>query len=170
VQIEFEEETIDQNRRPAVPPFLSSASFTPDEKEKDDRNMDRARWIILAVAVLTVILGIYGWVSFASELKKLNADPQVSVIPEKVVEARVTIVGGLLVGCVFFGLYFWARRNAFAAALVALLIYVADTVLPVLIVGDTRHIGPMRVFVLVLLLKGTHSGWRCRRQARGPGG
>jgi len=159
------EAEMEQNSGPVKPaPLFSSASFSPNEKEKDDRNMDRARWIILAVAILTLIVGIYGWISFESELGKLQADPQMTIVPEKVVEARSMILGGLLVGVIFIGLYFWARKNPFAASLTALLIYVADTVLPVAIIGDTRHIGVVRILFSVLLIKGVHSGYRYRKE------
>jgi uncharacterized membrane protein len=161
---------MEHNSGPARPPIFSSASFSPSEKEKDDRDMDRARWIILAVALLTIVVGLYRWVSFEIGLAELQADPQMTIIAEKVVEARAMILGGLLVGVIFIGLYFWARKNPFAASLAALLIYVADTVLPVVIIGDTRQLGVVRLLFLVLLLKGTHSGYRHRKGMQGSTG
>jgi hypothetical protein len=151
------------------PPLFSSASFDPNEKEKDDRNMDRARWIILAVAILTIIASLYQWYSFESELSKLKADPLMQIIPGKVEEARVLLLGSLVVGAIFVGLYFWAKRNPFGAALTALLIYAADTALPLIFLGNTSRFGIVRILFLIVLIKGTHSGYRYRKEMRGLG-
>ncbi len=151
------------------PPLFSSASFDPNEKEKDDRNIDRARWIILAVAILTIIASLYQWYAFESALNKLKADPLMQIIPEKVVEARALLLGGLVVGVIFVGLYFWAKRNPFGAALTALLIYAADTALPLIFLGNASRFGIVRILFLIMLIKGTHSGYRYRKEMGGIG-
>lgn len=116
------------------------------ERQDNQQKISRGRRWMLIVAVLTVFGGVFTYFSGKSEVEKEIASTErelegmtpaerdaqfkasIGMTWQEAVEhdrGMVAFQSGsmIVLGLVFFGLWWWAQSNAFAAALTALLLY-----------------------------------------------
>ena len=109
-----------------------------------------ARIAIMVVAILTLIVATVQWNLLTAEINKIRANP-VMVVDESVVsEARLILGAVFAVGFLFIGLFFWAKRNPFAATLTALVIYLGNWLITAVI--DPTYI--MKGIIVKLIIVG----------------
>jgi cytochrome bd-type quinol oxidase subunit 2 len=147
----------------------------------------KGRRYILAVAILTLVSGVVIYMVQKSQVEAQirNAEAAMAGIdPEerdRVMKERIgmtwaeaveydrrmvvaNLVVNLVLTAVYFGLWIWARRNAFAAALSALLIFLTVVVVSAIVEPKTLYQGILiKIIVVGGLLTAVSAGYRARR-------
>lgn len=131
------------------------------------KRIRHARGAILAVALLFLAIAIVSWLL----ARNATGDGQAAdpIAPGDGVPARELLVGVLAAtGLAYLGLFFWARRNPFAASLVALVLFLTNQIAGVAIDPGSLLKGiVLNVLVVFLLVHGIRSGlaWKKIRDA-----
>jgi hypothetical protein len=130
------------------------------------KHLRSARQAIMLVAVLTLLVGAFVYYGVSTELEKARRDPTVTVDEQAAARLKMFATVPLVVGAVFIGLFFWAKRNPFGAALTALVIYITDFIVTVALNPAflTNVIAiVVKVIIVLALLQGVRSGLAFRR-------
>jgi hypothetical protein len=117
-----------------------------------------ARIAILVVGLFTIALAIVFWLSFQGEIEKARAAGE--TLPGDVVTTKKLTIGILAaMGLAYLGLFLWARRNPFAASLVALILFLTNMIADLSInPGFQVKLIVLNVIVIFLLFQGVRSG------------
>jgi uncharacterized membrane protein YiaA len=166
------------------------AAHRSKERQETQHNVNRGRRWMLVVAVLTLFGGVFSYFSGMSEVDKQlrEADTAFSGMTPAERDARlkeelgmtwqevidhdrgmVTFQMAALVGLgvIFIGLWWWAQTNAFAAALIALLLYGTVMLVSALIDPASLLKGiVVKVVIMVALSSAVSAGYRQRSQVR----
>ena len=123
------------------------------QAEEMKKQAKKAAGALLAVAIIQVIFGTV--VLMAPRLMEQAIDVEIDPT------AYVFVYG---IGVVFFGLYLWARRAPFPAAIVGLVLFLSIHLLDA--VADPRAIARgilVKVIIVVVLVKAIQAGGRHRQ-------
>jgi hypothetical protein len=163
-------------------------------KTPEMRPIKTARIIIMVMAVLHLLAGTGLWLVASWVASAIDAPQASAISPEEATEAPaksapkagdearerelqearkaagdVHVIAGiaLAVGMTFFAFFFWARTNPFGATLAALIIWLVGQAADFSAAPGEYHHGLLiRIFILCVLAKGVHSGWRYLQQTR----
>lgn len=142
------------------------ADLIPPKHQKQIRE---ARLAILLVAILTIGVAIFYWFQLQSEMAKVNSNPDLFLIEKAVTAAKAAIFGTLIVGLLFIGLFFWAKKNPFGASLIALIIYITNLVVAAAIDPETIPKGILlKVIIILVLGRGVQTGLAHRKLVNQP--
>jgi uncharacterized membrane protein YiaA len=160
------------------------------ERQETQHNVNRGRRWMLVVAVLTLFGGVFSYFAGMSDVDKqlreaeaafsgmtpVERDAQlkkeVGMTWQEVVDhdrGMVTFQMAVLValGVIYIGLWWWAQTNAFAAALIALLLFVTVMLVSALIDPVSLVKGIIiKIVIIGALSSAVSSGYRQRAQQR----
>ena len=160
------------------------------ERQETQHNVNRGRRWMLIVAVLTLFGGAFSYFAGMSDVDKQLRDAEASFSGMTPVErdaqlkqemgmtwqevvdhdrGMVTFQMVVLVtlGVIYVGLWWWAQTNAFAAALIALLLFVTVMLVSALIDPVSLVKGIIiKVVIIAALSSAVSSGYRQRAQVR----
>jgi hypothetical protein len=166
------------------------AAHRSKERQETQQNVNRGRRWMLIVAVLTLFGGVFSYFSGTSEVDKKLREAEASfkgVTPaerdaqlkeemgmtwQEVVDRAhglVTMEAAALagLGVIYMGLWWWAQTNAFAAALIALLLYVSWMLVAALINPASLLMGIIvKVVIIAALSSAVSAGYRQRALGR----
>ncbi|MCP5049191.1 MAG: zinc ribbon domain-containing protein [bacterium] len=140
------------------------------EKEGHDKKIRESRFAIMAVTIIIIFFATYMWHTLEMDIKQIEADPMMEVDREVVKTDRLEIGLTFLVGFIYLSLYFWAKKNPFAASLTALLIYLTNLIVSVGI--NPANLGRgifINILIIAALTKGVKSGLAYKRNIESPG-
>jgi len=138
----------------------------------------QAATALLAVAILQglysvifIFIGLMAvgdpsMMSDSSQWANQPAPEHVEVSEAELAEASFGVITGTLVGLtlLFFGLYLWARRNPFPAAVVGLVVFLSLHLLSAIIDPITICSGILiKVIIVAVLIKAVHAGYLHRQ-------
>ncbi len=160
------------------------------ERQENQQKVNRGRRWMLIVAVLTLFAALYSYFSGMSEVDKEIRESEASFVgmtaaernaeikatsgmtwPELIEKARglVRLQAGILgaLGTAFFGLWWWAQSNPFAAALTALLMYLTSQVIGAMVEPESLLKGILiKIIIVVALFSAVSAGHRERAYSR----
>jgi len=103
---------------------------------------------------LTFIGTIVSQISFNNELASAQNNPMMVIDQKAVSQMRLMIYASYVLGFVFLGLWFWAKKNPFSAFLTALIVYIACHATAAIIDPHNIYRGILIKAVIVILLIG----------------
>jgi hypothetical protein len=145
--------------RAKVQAALDRLSATAHRKQ-----ISNARSSILIVAIITLIFTVYQHVVFNNSIKAARANPSLHVIEAAVTKNTMVFFANYLIVTIFIAMFFWAKRNPFAACLTCLIIFVSNIIVNGAIDPTTIIQGFIMKFIVIFaLLNGVKSGLAYRR-------
>lgn len=142
------------------------SSFSETDDVKQNRNIKRARFTIISVALLTIGYAIYMWFKINSEIKKAMSNPLLVLDQTAISQVRLLIGLTFIMGVFFLLLYFWSKKKPFEANLAAFLIYVGNFIAAYILHPQTAGKGiSIKGLIIFLLINGVLSGWK-QKQAQ----
>ena len=113
----------------------------------------------MLVSLLTMFSATAFWMLLQGEIQKVESDPSLVINEAVVSQARLVIFATFGVGLLFLGLFFWAKRNPFAASLTALIAYFTTILAGAAIDPTTLAKGWLvKLIVIAVLTKGVKAG------------
>jgi hypothetical protein len=134
--------------------FASTSVGLVMESEALTAQVKSASGALLAVAIIQVILGTI--IVFALKGFPGRGELESTAIPL----VAFSVYG---IGAVFFGLYFWARKSPYPAAIVGLVVFVTVHLLD--IIADPSALARgilMKIIIITILIKAIRAGARHR--------
>lgn len=158
------------------------------ERQETLQTLNRGRRWMLIVAVLTLFGSVFSYFAGMSELDKQIRDAEAGFVGMKPadrdaalrretgmsweelvdhdrgqVKLQAVILGAL--GAIFMGLWWWAQTNAFAAALIALLLYISAMLVGAMVDPSSLLKGIIvKGLIVVALFSAVSAGYRQRVQ------
>jgi hypothetical protein len=126
----------------------------------------KARMCLSVIAGLVILGTIIGWMGMESELSKAR-DRGMGINSGMVAQMRALLVANVVLAVAFVGLAVWAGRNAFAAVLTGLVLYIAAILASAAVSPITLVQGIIiKVIIIGLLIGGIRAGLQQRRRRR----
>lgn len=160
------------------------------EKQSQLKKIKSGRGWILAVSIMTLIFGIGVYLvgknqveselaGFQAQMALLTPEQREEVDAKLKTEHGLTIaevpahdrgmvqmllVVNVVLSAIFFGLYLWARKNPFAAALIALLIYLSVTLVNAMIEPKSLAQGvPFKILFAAGLISAISAAYKYKK-------
>jgi hypothetical protein len=136
-----------------------------------EKTLRSARNAIMVVAVLQLLFTIWMCYSFNSQVAALGPEEGLDAeVRQTIAQAWMQIYALFLVPVAFIGLWFWSKRNPFAATLTALIVFVTLHLVDAAVDPTALFRGIlMKIIVVVLLVNGIKAGLAHRRMTAGDG-
>ncbi|MCP4215546.1 MAG: hypothetical protein GY765_12910 [bacterium] len=157
-----ENEIKPESKKPEKAPFSSPGT---DENYKLERHVTRAEIAIIIVAVVTILFAFYQIYTVEGKISEISSNPLLELDAGAVFELRIFVYSTLIIGFVFLGLYFWAKKNPFGASLTALILYLGNWIAGVVLQGTpVARGGLIKILIVAVLLNGVVSGYKYNKQ------
>ena len=111
----------------------------------------------MIVAVLNLLVGAVIWFAFGKVIDE--ASGVAGVDQNAIATLKLIRVIPLVVAAIYFGLFFWAKTNPFAACLTALIIYLTSIVVN-LALNPMMFASPLAIVMAVAIILALASGVR----------
>ena len=113
------------------------------------------RIAIMVIAIINIGWTAVQWISMNNMLAKVEANPGMYVVDHGILaEQKMILIGSFVVGFLFLGLFFWAKKNPFSACLTALILFVSLQVLAAVINPANIVAGIIiKIFIVLALVK-----------------
>lgn len=153
---------------PAKPVVRRSLLRRSQQRSVDSETsaIGKARMCLSVIAGLLVLGTLIGWMGMESELSKAR-DRGMGINSGMVAQMRALLVANVVLAVAFVGLAVWAGRNAFAAVLTGLVLYIAAILASAAVSPITLVQGIIiKVIIIGLLIGGIRAGLQQRRRRR----
>lgn len=155
--------------RREIPRSSSSSPLGSLVDEQHRKHIRGSRIAIMFVAVVTIIFSIIAWINLENEIARINRDPTMVVLEDVVAQNRLIIGATFVIGLVFVGLFFWAKKNPFSACLTALIIYLTNIIVALGIDPSSLVRGIIvKIIIIAALANGVKSGLAFRKLKENP--
>lgn len=144
-------------QRKEAPQKLSRLGSLAQEQHK--KHIKSARTAILVVAILTFLGAILLYFIVQSEIAKVKSTPGMVVDETAVGRANMIVAAVSFMGCIFLGLWVWAKSNPFSATVTALVLYLSLQLLNAAMDPTTIVQGIIiKIIIVLVLINGVKSG------------